>query len=468
MSDLKKRTDRLGEYPVGKLLLEFSIPAIVAMIANALYNVVDSIFVGRGVGPLALTAVTIALPIMVVLMAFGMLIGIGATAMISLKLGQQKRDEAEQILGTAFAMSFFLGIVITAVLLLYLDPLLRFLGATPDVFVYAKQFCSIILIGTTFQFISFGVNNVIRAEGNPMISMATMLFSAGLNTILNWVFIFGLHLGVRGSALATVITQMIVSGYILYHFTAGHSNLKLYRKNFKIPADLLKKIVSIGLSPFLLQLGASVTLFVFNNTLMAYGGAMAVAAMGVINRTSLMLLMPIFGINQGSQPIIGYNYGAKKYDRVKKTLRLAAIAATLVCLAGFISVEIFSSHIIGLFGKDKELIMIGTRGIRIFLLMLPIIGIQIVITNYFQSVGKASRAILLSLVRQVLLLIPLVLILPRFFGLDGVWIAGPVSDFTAAMISVIFLIREFRYLQDKHDLLESQKEPSEARGPGLG
>ena len=451
MSDSDQRTNRLGEYPVGKLLLEFSLPAIVAMIANALYNVVDSIFVGRGVGPLALTAVTIALPIMIVLMAFGMLIGIGATALISMKLGQQRRDEAEQILGTAFALAVVLGIVITVILLLVLDPLLKFLGATPAVFDYAKQFSTIILLGTTFQFISFGVNNVIRAEGNPMISMATMLFSAGVNIILNPLFIFVLHLGVKGSALATVSTQLMVSGYILYHFTAGHSNLKLYRKNFKIPAELLKKIISIGLSPFLLQLAASVTLFIFNNTLLNYGGVMAVAAMGVINRTTMMLLMPIFGINQGAQPIIGYNFGAKKYDRVKKTLRLAAFAATMVCVAGFIAVEVFSHQIIGLFNKDKDLIFIGTRGIRIFLIMLPMVGIQVVITNYFQSVGKASSAILLSLTRQVLLLIPLVLILPSFFGLDGIWIAGPTADFTSSMIAIIFLIREFRYLQNKHD-----------------
>jgi len=227
MPDLDRKTERMGEYPVGKLLLEFSIPAIIAMIANALYNVVDSIFVGRGVGSLALTAVTIAFPIMIVLMAFGMLIGIGATALISLKLGQQKREEAEQILGTAFALTFIVGIGISIAMLLFLDPILRFLGATPDVFDYAKQFTTVILIGAVFQFISFGLNNVIRAEGNPMISMATMLFSAGLNTILNPLFIFVFHWGVIGSALATVITQFMVSVYIIYPFTIGHSNRKL-------------------------------------------------------------------------------------------------------------------------------------------------------------------------------------------------------------------------------------------------
>jgi len=451
VSESEHKPDRLGEYPVGKLLLEFSIPAIVAMIANALYNVVDSIFVGRGVGSLALTAVTIALPIMVVLMAFGMLIGIGSTALISIRLGQQKPEEAEEILGTAFASAFAVGIGVSVVLLIFLDPLLRFLGATPDVFGYAKQFSSVILIGAVFQFISFGLNNIIRAEGNPLISMATMLFSAGVNTVLNPIFIFVFHWGVIGSALATVTTQIMVSGYILYHFTIGRSNLKLHRKNLRIRTDLIWKIAAIGLSPFLLQMAASVTLFIFNSNLLAYGGEMAVAAMGVINRSALMLLMPIFGINQGAQPVIGYNYGAKKYDRVKKALKLAATAATLICIVGFLVSELFSHQIITLFNKDKELIEIGTRGIRIFMLMLPIVGIQIVITNYFQAVGKASKAIFLSLTRQVLFLIPLVLILPLFFQLDGIWIAGPVADFSSSMLAILLLVKEFRYLQSKHD-----------------
>jgi len=451
MSELDHKTERMGEYPVGKLLLEFSIPAIIAMIANALYNVVDSIFVGRGVGSLALTAVTIAFPIMIVLMAFGMLIGIGATALISLRLGQQKREEAEQILGTAFALTFVTGVGISMIILLFLDPILRFLGATPDVFDYAKQFTTVILIGAVFQFISFGLNNIIRAEGNPMISMVTMLFSAGLNTILNPLFIFVFHWGVIGSASATVITQIIVSGYIIYHFTIGHSNLKLYKKNLRIRTDLLGKIAAIGLSPFLLQMAASITFFIFNNNLLIYGGEMAVAAMGVINRTAMMLLMPIFGINQGAQPIIGYNYGAKKYDRVKRTLKLAAIAATLICIFGFIVSELFSHQIISLFNKDKELIEIGTRGIRIFMIMVPIVGIQIVITNYFQAVGKAAKAILLSLTRQVLFLIPLILILPVFFKLDGIWMAGPIADLSSSLLAIILLVKEFRYLQNKHD-----------------
>ena len=443
--------DRLGINPVGRLLLSFSLPAIIAMIANALYSVVDSIFVGRGVGSLALTAVTIAFPIMIMLMAFGMLIGIGATALISIKLGQQKRDEAEKILGNAFSAIIIMGLVISGSMLYFLDPILIFLGATPDVFDYAKQFITVILIGSVFQFISFGMNNIIRAEGNPVISMATMLFSAGLNTLLNPIFIFVFHWGIRGSALATITTQILVSAYIIYHFTLGRSNLKIHLRHMRIEGQVLLRIVAIGLSPFLLQMAASVTSFLFNNYLLVYGGEMAVAAMGVISRTTMMILMPIFGINQGAQPIIGYNYGAGKYDRVKRTLFLAAIAASTICVLGFAIIQLFGLQIIQLFNNDAEMIRIGARGIRIYLIMLPIVGVQIIITNYFQAIGKASKAILLSLTRQVLFLIPLIIILPQFFKLDGIWMAGPISDFMAFLVAGMLLYREFKHLDDKHE-----------------
>ncbi len=451
MANDTNRANRLGENSVGRLLLSFSLPAIIAMIANALYNVVDSIFVGRGVGSLALTAVTIAFPIMIMLMAFGMLIGIGATALISIKLGQQKHDEAEKILGNAFAATIIMGVLISGSTLYFLDPILRFLGATPDIFDYTKQFTTVILIGSVFQFISFGINNIIRAEGNPVISMATMLFSAGMNTILNPIFIFVFHWGIRGSALATIITQILVSAYIIYHFTYGRSNLKLRWKYFKIESQVLLKIFAIGLSPFLLQMAASVTTFLFNNYLLVYGGEMAVAAMGVITRTTMMILMPIFGINQGAQPIIGYNYGAKKYDRVKRTLFLASIAATSICIVGFGIIQLFSLQIIQLFNSDQALIDIGVRGIRIYLIMLPIVGVQIIITNYFQAIGKASKAILLSLTRQVIFLIPLIIFLPQFFKLDGIWMAGPISDFMASLLACILLYKEFKHLDDKHE-----------------
>lgn len=441
-------TKQLGVSPIGQLLLKFSIPSIIAMIANALYNVIDSIFVGRGVGSLALTAVTVSFPIMLTLMAFSMLIGIGSTALISIKLGQQKHDEAERIFGNAFASTIALSLILTITFQAFIDPILIFLGATPDVFDYAKQFASVIIYGSVFQFISFGMNNIIRAEGKPVISMITMLFSAGMNTILNPLFIFVFDWGIRGSALATVTTQVLVSSYIVYHFTLGKSNLKLRKKYFKLELSVLSKIAAIGLSPFLLQLAASVTTFLFNSTLLVYGGEMAVAAMGVISRTTMMILMPIFGINQGVQPIIGYNYGARSFDRVKRALYLAIIAATCICVLGFAIIQLFSYGIIRVFNDDAELLRIGVHGVRLYLLMLPIIGFQIVVTNYFQSINQAAKSIFLSLSRQVLFLIPLILILPKFLGLDGIWLAGAASDFLASFLSIIMLIKEFKRLKE--------------------
>jgi Na+-driven multidrug efflux pump len=279
-----------------------------------------------------------------------------------------------------------------------------------------------------------------------------MLFSAGMNTILNPIFIFIFHWGIRGSALATITTQIIVSGYIVYHFTKGNSNLKLRLKNMRIENSVLIKIFAIGLSPFLLQMAASFTTFLFNNYLIVYGGEMAVAAMGVISRTTMMLLMPIFGINQGAQPIIGYNYGAKKYHRVKRTLLYASLVATGICIFGFAIIQIFSQQIISLFNTNQELVNIGVHGIRIYLIMLPVIGFQIVITNYFQAVGKASKAIMLSLTRQVIFLIPLIIVLPLFFKLDGIWMAGPIADFLASGLAAIFLFREISHLEEKHEM----------------
>ncbi len=449
MAANSEKVFRLGEQPVGRLLLKFSVPAIIAMIAHALYNVVDSIFVGRGVGPLALTAVTIALPVMLLQLAFGMLIGIGATALVSIRMGQGRTDEAEVILGNAFSALIIFGLAFTGCTLLFLDPILIFLGANPDVFDYSKQFLFVILIGSVFQFISFGMNNIIRGEGNPLISMVTMLFSAVMNTILNPIFIFVLCWGVRGSALATVSTQTIVSLYIIWYFTGGKSNLKLRRKNMLPKFHILIKIFSIGLSPFLLQVAAGMIMFLFNHYLLYYGGDMAVAAMGVINRMVMMLLMPMFGINQGAQPIIGYNYGAMQYDRVKRALFLSALAATGISVTGFVLVQLFSNQLISVFNDDPELLRLGAQGIRVFLLMLPVIGMQIVATNYFQSIGKAVLAILLSLTRQILFLIPLVIILPKYFGLMGIWAAGPISDFFAAALAVILLLHEMKQLSQK-------------------
>lgn len=443
---------QLGEERISRLLLKFSGPAIVGMLVNALYNIVDRFFVGNFVGPLAISAATVAFPIMIILMAFGMLIAIGATAQISIRLGQNKRDEAEKILGNAFVLLIITGIILMVAGFAFLSKLLVFLGASPEVFPYAYQYTSIILVGTVFQMLSFGLNSLIRGDANPMMAMATMVIAAVLNAILNPICIIGFHMGIRGSALATIISQLVGTIMMLYYFFSGKSMLKILWRNMRLSLKIIIGIFSIGMSPFFMQVAASVVTTLFNTSLERYGGDIAVAAMGTINSIAMLILMPIFGINQGVQPIIGYNYGAKKYDRVKKALKLAIIAATTIATTGFLIVEILPSQIISIFNSaDRQFVNTGAHGIRIFLMMLPIIGFQIVSSNYFQAVGKPAYAMLLSLARQVFALIPLILILPGIFGLQGIWSAGPSSDFIASLVTAVFLIREIKHLDDKHE-----------------
>jgi putative MATE family efflux protein len=442
------RTKQLGEESIAKLLIKFSIPAIVGMLVNALYNIVDRIFVGRGVSKLALTAITVSFPISLMIMAFGMLVGIGAGAIISIKLGQQKKDEAENILGNSFMLIIIVSILVTIVGIIFLEPLLKVFGASEEALPLAKQFTSIILLGAVLQNIGFGLNNIIRSEGNPKIAMNTMLIGVFLNIIFNPIFIFVFKFGIGGSALATIVSQSVCSIWVLFYFLKGNSVLKIKSRYFKIKAHIVKQIFLIGMSPFLMQITASIVTIFLNNALSTYGGDNAIAAMGAITSVSMLILMPIFGINQGAQPIIGYNYGAKNYKRVNEALKLAVVAASLIATTGFILIEIFPKEIISIFSKGSgELLNVGSRGLRIYLIMLPLIGFQIVCSNYFQAVGKAKVSIFLSLSRQVIILLPLIIILPRFFKLDGVWIAGPISDFLSSLLTGSILFLEMRILK---------------------
>lgn len=444
---MEERSRQLVEESVGKLLLKFSIPAITGMLVNGLYNIVDRIFVGNGVGSLAISGIVIAFPIMAIIMAFGMLVGLGAASLISIRLGENRKDDAEKILGNTLVLAVILSLLLTIIGLVFLEPLLLMFGATGEVLTYARQYTIIILIGTLFQNISFSMNHSIRASGNPKMAMYTMLIGAVLNTILNPIFIFLLHFGIKGSALATIISQAVSAIWVLYFFFRGNSSLKVKRKNLRLQKDIVLGIFSIGMSPFAMQFAASIITILLNSSLLKYGGNIAIAAMGVINSLTLLILMPIFGINQGSQPIIGFNYGAKQFDRVKEALKLAIIGASIISIFGFIIVQLFPRPLISLFGKgDLELINIGSHGMRIYLSMLPIIGFQIVSSNYFQAVGKPRHSMFLSLSRQVIVLIPLLLILPPIFNLNGVWIAGPSSDFLASVLTAVFIFREMGHL----------------------
>lgn len=440
------RSQSLGEEKISTLLWRFSLPAITGMVVNAFYNVIDSVFVGRGVGEIGLTAVTIAFPIMIVLMGLGMLVGVGAAAVVSLRIGEKKQQEAEKILGNAFTLSMILAIGFSACILLFLDPILKILGAEPNVLPYARDFTRIIVLGSVFMYVGFGLNNIVRAEGNPRMAMSTTLISAGLNILLNPLFIFSFHLGVGGSALATVVSQGVSAVWILVYFLRGKSLIKLRKVNLVLDKAIVLSIFKIGMSPFLMQIASSVTTILFNYTLLRYGGELAVASIGIINRIGMLMLMPIFGISQGLQPIIGYNYGAGNYSRVIKAMKIGIYAATLVSTIGFLLVQIFDRQIIMLFNDNPELIAMGSAAMRINLCMLPVIGFQIIGANYFQAVGKAGYAIVLSMSRQLILLIPLLLLLPTLLGIDGAWLASPISDFTAALLTGMFLFRELNKL----------------------
>lgn len=441
-------TNELGSQKIGKLILKFSIPSIVGMMVNSLYSIVDRIFVGRGVGSIALSGVAVTFPISNIIMAFGMLVGLGSAAVISIKLGQGQVKQAERIVGNAFTLVIINSILVTIFGLIFLEPLLRLFGASAETMPYAKQFSVIILLGVILQNAGFGMNPLIRSEGDAKTAMFTMLIGAVLNFIFNPIFIFVLKLGVRGSALATIVSQTVCSIWILLYFRGNKSFLKLKRKNMKLEKVIVREIISIGMSPFAMQIAASLITITYNNSLAKYGGDLAIGAFALINSIGMLILTPVFGINQGAQPIIGYNYGARNIKRVKKTLKYAIIAGVCVSTTGFIITQLWPVQIIRIFNtQDQKLISLGSNGLSIFTLMFPIVGFQIVSTNYFQAVGKAKKSMILSLLRQLIILFPLILVLPHFFKLNGVWIAGPVSDFISSVITFFFITYEMKKLK---------------------
>lgn len=444
--------NHLGEESIGKLLLKYSIPAIIGMMVNALYNIVDRMFIGRipDVDSLALTGVGITMPIMSILLACGMLIGIGSTANISLNLGRGKRKDAERLIGSAVTLSIIVGIVITILGLIFLNPILNIFGASENTLFYAKQYITVILCGCTFNILSFALNSTVRADGSPKMASFTMIVGCLTNVVLDYVFVFVLNMGIKGAAFATVISQALTFLIILYYYTLGKSNLKLKIENLKLKKHLVLMTFAIGVAPFATQIANSLVQVVANNSLKAYGNDLSIGAMTIIGSINMVFMMPIFGINQGCQPIIGFNYGAKKYDRAKKTFAIATIAATVICTIGGILIQAFPEFAISLFNNDPELTAVAVKGVRMYLLMMPIVGINIVSTSYFQSIGKAKMSMFVSLLRQVILLIPFTLILPLFIGLDGVWAAGACADFFSVVITLVLIFKEFKSLNMLH------------------
>jgi putative MATE family efflux protein len=462
------RARRLGEHGIAPLLWRFSLPAVVGMLVHALYNVVDRAFIGWAVGAPGIAGISVAFPMMMVLMSFGMLIGIGANSLISIRLGQKRREDAERVMGNAFVLFVLVSITLSVLGLVFVEPILFMFGADAEILPYSRAYLEIILLGTVFQSIGLGMNNFIRGEGNPNRAMSTMVAGAVLNVILDPVFIFGFDMGIRGAAIATVISLAVSSALVMWYFLGGTSLLKLRPGFFRLERRIVADIAAVGSAPFAMQIASSVIVTLFNHQLRIHGGTQALAVMGIMFSILMLVLMPVVGISQGAQPIIGYNYGAGSFLRVIRTVRLASLVATGVTLGGFVIAMLFSPLIMAAFsGGDAGLVAMGGYAMRVFFLMLPVIGAQIVGANYYQAVGKPRQAIFLNLTRQVLLLIPALLLLPAFFGLTGVWLAGPISDLGAFLVTGTFVYREMRRLKQRAEA-EPEPMPLAASSPGGG
>lgn len=433
----------LGHAPLGKLLLQYSLPAIIASLATSLYNIVDSIFIGRGVGAMAITGLAITFPLMNLVVAFCVLVAVGGATISSIFLGQGNTGKATMVVGNVTVFCLLHALAIMVVGLLFLDPILYFFGATVETISYAREFMTIILYGTPVSYVFLGLNNLMRATGYPRKAMISALLSVAVNVVAAPLFIFVFDWGIAGAALATIIGQLVAFVWVLAHFFSRKSDVHFTRGCLKLSGALLKKIYAIGMSPFLMNCCACLVVVFINKALLDSAGDqgnLAVGAYGIINRTSMFFVMIIFGITQGMQPILGFNYGAASWIRVKSTLMIGVKIATAVSIIGFVLVELFPDAISEMFTTDEQMITIARDGFRIFFLFYPVVGSQIVIQNYFQSIGHPGLSIFLSLTRQLIFLLPLLWILPGRYGVDGVWISMCSSDMIAFVLAVLTAI----------------------------
>lgn len=438
--DNKQATLELGTKPVGKLLMQYAIPAIIAMTASSLYNMVDSIFIGQGVGAMAISGLAITFPFMNLSAAFGAAIGVGASTLMSVKLGQKDYRTAENILGNTITLNIIIGVTFAAICLMFLDPILRFFGASDQTIVYARDYMEIILLGNAITHLYFGMNSVLRSASKPRHAMYATMFTVVLNTILDPLFIWTFGLGIRGAAYATVLSQFVALIWQFWIFSNPKELIRLKRGIYSLRGDLVKNIIGIGISPFSMNVCACMVVIFINNQLVRFGGDMSVGAFGIANRIVFIFVMFVMGINQGMQPIAGYNYGAQKLDRMMQVVKLSIIAATVIMILGWFLAMLAPRQCVSLFTTDKHLIDTTVHGMRRMMVMLPIVGYQMVITNFFQCIGKVKISIFLSLSRQLLFLLPALALLPMWFGLDGVWLAQPVSDLIASVVTAWIMI----------------------------
>ena len=416
------------------------------MIAMSVYNITDSIFIGHGVGPLALSGLAISFPIMNLGAAFGALVGVGAAALLSIRLGQKDYDSANYILGNVVTLNLIMGIGLSVPVLIFLNPILRFFGASQDVLPYARDFMFIIVSGNVIIHLFMGLNALIRSAGHPQKAMYAVIATVIINLILNPLFIFGFGWGIRGSALATIISQFLVLLWEIYFFSDKTNFLHFKRGVYKLKSAIVNGIVSIGLAPFLLNAASSVVVILLNRQFTYYGGDLAVGAYGIVNRVAFLFVMIVLGINQGMQPIAGYNYGAGLYTRVKEVLKKSIAVGVIVMTAGFAMAQLFPHAVASIFSTDKTLADITVPGLRYVFMFYPLAAVQIVTSAFFQSIGKAYISIFLSVTRQVVFLIPLILILPKFLDITGIWLSMPIADFIAFLICVVLLRIQYKKL----------------------
>lgn len=441
----------LGTEKIGRLLMKYAGPAIIAMTASSLYNIIDSIFIGHGVGPLAISGLAVTFPLMNLSAAFGTLVGVGASTIMSVLLGQKNYDVANKVLGNVVVLNIIVGLVFMSTALLFLDPILYFFGASESTIGYAREYMQVILYGNVVTHLYLGLNSLLRASGNPKMAMYLTIMTVILNVILAPLFIFALDMGIRGAALATVIAQLVALAVILRYFSNQERLLHFRKGIFKVDTRIARDSLSIGLAPFLMNSAACLVTLFINQQMKSYGGDLAIGAYGIVNRISFLFIMINMGLNQGMQPIAGYNYGARKYSRVLEVYMKTVKYATFVVLIGFV-VSIACPHAaVSVFTSDEELISLAAKGLTVMNLMLPLVGFQMVTSNLFQCLGMINKSIILSMSRQLLFLIPLLYLLPLALDSKGIWLSFPISDFLAALVTFIMLLGLLKKLKKLND-----------------
>ena len=451
----KKIPSELGTQPVGKLLKQYALPSIIAMLASSLYNIVDSIFIGHGVDALALSGLAVTFPLMNISTAFGAMVGMGSSTLISVKLGQKDYGTAQSILGNAVVMNILMGVIFAAISLIFLDPILYFFGASEATIGYARDYMVIILLGNVITHMYFGFNALLRAMGHPKMAMKATIATVLINTVLDPLLIFdtinlgfvefsGAGWGIRGAAIATVTAQCISLAWQVRVMSDKRELLHFRRGIYKLKSYIVKEVLTIGLPPCLMNLASCFVVIFINRGLTTYGGDYAVGAYGIVHKMTFIFVMIVMGFQQAMQPIAGYNYGAKAYDRVTKVLKITIALATGVTTLAFVIGEFFPEYVARIFTSDAQMIEMAVVGMRYNCLLFPIVGFQMVTGSFFQSIAQPGKAIFLSLSRQLLFLVPFIVIFPHFWGINGVWISLPASDFVSAIITATLLTNYFR------------------------